>query len=69
MAQLALTLDERFEDIKFLIRDRGSNVTHSFDRPRSGQPVCHASAAATAKAVRSAHHHPSVSSNIKAAAA
>jgi putative transposase len=28
---LALTLDERFEDIKFLIRDRGSNFTPSFD--------------------------------------
>ena len=28
---LALTLDERFEAIKFLIRDRGSNFTASFD--------------------------------------
>jgi putative transposase len=28
---LALTLGERFEDIKFLIRDRGSNFTASFD--------------------------------------
>jgi putative transposase len=28
---LARTLDERFEDIKFLIRDRGSNFTASFD--------------------------------------
>ena len=28
---LALTLDQRFEDIKFLIRDRGSNFTASFD--------------------------------------
>jgi putative transposase len=28
---LALCLDERFEDIKFLIRDRGSNFTRSFD--------------------------------------
>jgi putative transposase len=28
---LALTLDEQFEDIKFLIRDRGSNFTRSFD--------------------------------------
>ena len=28
---LALTLDERFEDIRFLIRDRGSNFTTSFD--------------------------------------
>jgi putative transposase len=28
---LALTLDERFDDIKFLIRDRGSNFTASFD--------------------------------------
>jgi hypothetical protein len=28
---LALTLDERFEDIKFLVRDRGSNFTASFD--------------------------------------
>jgi transposase len=28
---LALTLDERFEDIKFLIRDHGSNFTASFD--------------------------------------
>jgi putative transposase len=26
---LALTLDERFEDIKFLVRDRGSNITAS----------------------------------------
>ena len=28
---LALTLDERFEDIKFLIRDRGPDFTASFD--------------------------------------
>ena len=28
---LALTLGERFADIKFLIRDRGSNFTASFD--------------------------------------
>ena len=28
---LALTLDERFADIRFLIRDRGSNFTSSFD--------------------------------------
>ena len=28
---LALSLDERFEDIRFLIRDRGSNFTRSFD--------------------------------------
>jgi putative transposase len=28
---LALTLDKRFEDFKFLIRDRGSNFTASFD--------------------------------------
>jgi putative transposase len=28
---LALTLGERFEDIKFLIRDRGSNFTAPFD--------------------------------------
>jgi putative transposase len=28
---LALTLDERFGDIRFLIRDRGSNFTSSFD--------------------------------------
>ena len=28
---LALSLDERFEDIKFLIHDRGSNFTSSFD--------------------------------------
>jgi hypothetical protein len=28
---LALTLDERFDDFKFLIRDRGSNFTASFD--------------------------------------
>ena len=28
---LALTLDARFEDIRFLIRDRGSNFTRSFD--------------------------------------
>lgn len=28
---LALNLDERFEDIRFLIRDRGSNFTPSFD--------------------------------------
>jgi transposase InsO family protein len=28
---LALTLDERFEDIRFVIRDRGSNFTTSFD--------------------------------------
>jgi hypothetical protein len=28
---LALTLGERFEDIRSLIRDRGSNFTASFD--------------------------------------
>jgi putative transposase len=28
---LALSVGERFEDIKFLLRDRGSNVTASFD--------------------------------------
>ena len=28
---LALTLDERFEDIRFLIPDRGSSFTASFD--------------------------------------
>jgi putative transposase len=28
---LALSLDERFGDIRFLIRDRGSNFTRSFD--------------------------------------
>jgi putative transposase len=28
---LALILDERFADIRFLIRDRGSNFTRSFD--------------------------------------
>ena len=28
---LALTLGERFADIKFLLRDRGSNFTASFD--------------------------------------
>jgi hypothetical protein len=28
---LAVALDERFEGNKFLIRDRGSNFTHSFD--------------------------------------
>ena len=28
---LALSLDERFEDFRFLIRDRGSNFTASFD--------------------------------------
>ncbi len=28
---LALSLDQRFEDIRFLIRDRGSNFTASFD--------------------------------------
>ena len=28
---LAVTLDERFESIRFLIRDRGSNFTTSFD--------------------------------------
>ena len=30
-ATLARTLDKRFADIKFLIRDRGSNFTTSFD--------------------------------------
>jgi putative transposase len=28
---LALTLGERFQDLKFLVRDRGSNFTQSFD--------------------------------------
>ena len=31
LALAALGLGERFEDIKFLIRDRGSNFTASFD--------------------------------------
>ena len=35
---LALTLDERFEDIKFLIRDRGSNFSTSLT-PSSRPPV------------------------------
>ncbi len=33
---LALTLGERFEDIKFLIRDRGSNFTAAFDAVLAG---------------------------------
>ncbi len=38
---LALSFDERFEDIKFLIRDRGSNFTRSFDTvfPATGTSV------------------------------
>jgi putative transposase len=28
---LAMNLDERFEDVRFVIRDRGSNFTRSFD--------------------------------------
>jgi len=28
---LALTLDQHFDDFRFLIRDRGSNFTRSFD--------------------------------------
>ena len=28
---LTLTLGERFQDVKFVIRDRGSNFTWSFD--------------------------------------
>ena len=34
---LALTLGERFEDIRFLIRDRGSNFTASFERRLPGR--------------------------------
>ena len=34
---LALTLGERFEDIRFLVRDRGSNFTASFDAVFSGR--------------------------------
>jgi hypothetical protein len=30
-SNLALTLGERFEDIRFLVRDRGPNFTASFD--------------------------------------
>ena len=43
---LSLTLGERFEDIKFLIRDRGSNFTASSDAvfqaagTRSCAPPC-----------------------------
>ena len=43
---LALAFDERFEGIKFLIRDRGLNFTHSFDAvsratgPGSCAPPC-----------------------------
>jgi hypothetical protein len=44
---LALTLDERFEDIRFVIRDRGSNFTRSFDacRHRHGRRAAPASPA------------------------
>jgi len=28
---LAISLGERLQDLKFVIRDRGSNFTHSFD--------------------------------------
>ena len=40
---LALTLDERFADIRFLIRDRGSNFTSSFDAvfEASGTTILH----------------------------
>jgi len=41
---LALTLGERFEDIKFLLRDRGSNFTPSFE-PSSRLPAPGSSAA------------------------
>ena len=34
---LALSFDERFEDVKFLIRDRGSNFTASFERRLPGR--------------------------------
>jgi putative transposase len=39
---LAVTLGERFEDIRFLIRDRGSNFTASFDAvfQSAGQGSC-----------------------------
>jgi putative transposase len=30
-SRLALSVDQRFEDIRFLIRDRGPNFTASFD--------------------------------------
>jgi hypothetical protein len=39
---LALTLGERFDDIRFVIRDRGSNFTISFDAygvPELGQSI------------------------------
>jgi hypothetical protein len=35
-----LTLGERFEDIKFLIHDRGSNFTASFDTVFQGAGAC-----------------------------
>jgi putative transposase len=40
---LALALDERFADIRFLIRDRGSNFTSSFDAvfEASGTTILH----------------------------
>ena len=40
---LVLTLDERFADIRFLIRDRGSNFTSSFDAvfEASGTTILH----------------------------
>ena len=39
---LSLILGERFEDTKFLIRDRGSNFTASFDAAfqASGKGSC-----------------------------
>ena len=50
-SNLALTLDERFADIRFLIRDRGPDFTRSFD----AVPVRRRGAGSTPLALRISH--------------
>ena len=59
---LALTLGERFGDIKFLIRDRGSNFTASFDAvfqaSRHQDPAHRCPGAAHERDLRAPGRHP-----------
>ena len=60
---LALSLDERFEGIKFLIRDRGPNFTASFERRLPGRwnqdPAHRRPGSAHERDLRAACRHPS----------
>jgi putative transposase len=59
---LALSLGERFEDIRFLIRDRGSNFTRSFDAvfQATGTRILRSAvqAAADERDLRTSRRHP-----------